>query len=313
MIAHIIIFLFITNLALGAWVFLSVRTFSKEFNDTATRSLSLHILFYNLFISFMLINEYADLNLNKAELLQWLPHYRHVLYLLVTLPFLGMFISMLRFYYALLKRKVNRTVQDGFIILFIVLWICYGLYAWFLEAGRPSPVLYFIYNWILDNELMFEIGLLVLLLFKASGKKTREEKQMIRAFSILFLTRYLFVGLLLPIPGMIKLFLMTCVLLYANVCPALWIKKWYGPFLLSQREIKPDYLHSFSGSFGLTGREEEILFHVLMGHSNKSIEQSLNISYHTVKNHLSNIFRKCGNQNRLELVRHFHEHTSLQG
>ncbi len=313
MIAHIIFFLFITNLALGAWVFLSVRTFSKEFNDIATGSLSRHILFYNLFISFMLIDEYADLNLNKAELLQWLPYYRHILYLLGSLPFLGMFISMLRFYYALLKRKVNRAIQNGFIVLFIVLWICYGLYAWYLEAGRPSPVLHFIYNWILDNEFVFEIGILVLLLFKTSRVKTREEKQMIRAFSFLFLTRYLFIGILLPLPGVIRLFLMTGVLFYANGCPVLWIKKWYGPFLLSQREIKPDHLRSFSGSFRLTGREEEILFHVLTGHSNKSIEQSLNISYHTVKNHLSNIFRKCGNQNRLELVRHFHEHNSLQG
>ena len=110
----------------------------------------------------------------------------------------------------------------------------------------------------------------------------------------------------------IMLLLMTGVLFYANLCPALWIKKWYRPFLLSHREIKLDHLHSFSGTYGLTSREDEILFHVLTGLSNKSIEQSLNISYHTVKNHLSNIFRKCGDQNRLELVRHFYEHSTLQ-
>jgi len=312
MIAHIIIFLFVANLALGAWVFLSVLTFSKEFQDTATRSLSWHVLFYNLFISFMLIDEYVDLNLNQAELFQWLPYYSHVLYLLFSLPFLGMFICMLRFYYALLKRKVNRFIQNGFVVLFIILWICYGLYAWFLESGHPNPILYFIYNWILDNELLFEIGLLVLLLFKASGVKTKEEKQVIRAFSLLFLTRYLFVFILLPVPRMIQLLLLTGVLIYANLCPVLWIKKWYRSFLLAHREIKPDHLHRFSGTYGLTSREEEILFHVLTGYSNKSIEESLNISYHTVKNHLSNIFRKCGDQNRLELVRHFDEHTTSQ-
>lgn len=311
MIGHLLIFLFVGNLALGTWVFLSVKIFSKEFGDSATHALAWHILFYNLFISFILIRQYTDLNLSKADLFLWLPYSHHILYLLGTLPFFGMFFSMLRFYYAIFNCKVNRTIQNGFALFFAVLWICYGLYAWFLETGQTSVFLHFIYNWILDNDMIFEILLLILLLFKAQTVKTREEKRMIRAFSLLFLIRYLFIGILLPFPGGIRLLLFTGSLFYANLCPALWIRYWYRPFRQSRTEIHPNALTTFSASFGLTDREKEILNYVITGQSNKSIQQSLNISYHTVKNHLSNIFRKCRNKNRLELTRHFHEHTSV--
>ena len=55
-------------------------------------------------------------------------------------------------------------------------------------------------------------------------------------------------------------------------------------------------------TFGLTARELEVIATVVAGSTNKDIAQTLSISDHTVKSHLTNIFDKLGVSNRLELV-----------
>ena len=52
----------------------------------------------------------------------------------------------------------------------------------------------------------------------------------------------------------------------------------------------------------LSGREEEIARFVASGLKNKPIADKLFISEQTVKSHLTNIFRKTGTKNRLELA-----------
>ena len=47
-------------------------------------------------------------------------------------------------------------------------------------------------------------------------------------------------------------------------------------------------------SKGLTRREEEVLSHLADGLSNRQIADKLDISDHTVKNHLNSIFDKIG-------------------
>lgn len=53
-------------------------------------------------------------------------------------------------------------------------------------------------------------------------------------------------------------------------------------------------------NFGLSNRELEILAYVVKGASNRDIGISLFISEKTVKNHLSNIFRKLGVEDRTQ-------------
>ena len=60
-----------------------------------------------------------------------------------------------------------------------------------------------------------------------------------------------------------------------------------------------------SNKYNITKREKEIIQLVLDGDSNKKISETLLISIPTVKNHLYNIFQKCGAKNRVELVNLF--------
>ncbi len=61
---------------------------------------------------------------------------------------------------------------------------------------------------------------------------------------------------------------------------------------------------------GLTLRESEILPLLLDGKSNEEIGEKLHISPHTVKNHISVIFRKAGATNRFDLLKAFKRKTT---
>ncbi|MCR8843542.1 response regulator transcription factor [Paenibacillus sp. SC116] len=61
----------------------------------------------------------------------------------------------------------------------------------------------------------------------------------------------------------------------------------------------------------LTGREREILGLVAKGLSNKEISSKLEISEHTVKNHLKNILQKLQLENRVQLARYAYEQSWL--
>jgi DNA-binding CsgD family transcriptional regulator len=64
--------------------------------------------------------------------------------------------------------------------------------------------------------------------------------------------------------------------------------------------------HFFS-KHRLSKREQEIALLLLQGDTNKSIEERLFISVHTVKNHIYNIYRKLGVKNRLQLTNIFQD------
>jgi DNA-binding NarL/FixJ family response regulator len=52
----------------------------------------------------------------------------------------------------------------------------------------------------------------------------------------------------------------------------------------------------------LTPREQEILYHLARGLTNKEISTATNLAVDTVKTHLRNIFRKLGVKNRTQAI-----------
>lgn len=52
----------------------------------------------------------------------------------------------------------------------------------------------------------------------------------------------------------------------------------------------------------LTDRENDILSHIIMGHSNKEIAAKLFISENTIKKHINNIYSKLGVKRRTQAI-----------
>jgi DNA-binding CsgD family transcriptional regulator len=64
---------------------------------------------------------------------------------------------------------------------------------------------------------------------------------------------------------------------------------------------------TFCAKFKLTEREKVIAAHITEGKFNKEIAAILNISPHTVKNHVYNLFKKVGVQSRIGFLRKLQE------
>jgi DNA-binding NarL/FixJ family response regulator len=64
--------------------------------------------------------------------------------------------------------------------------------------------------------------------------------------------------------------------------------------------LQPELEKQLSG-LGISPREAEIIGLILRGFNNKEIGDKLFISLETVKKHISNIYRKLGIKNRLQL------------
>jgi len=68
------------------------------------------------------------------------------------------------------------------------------------------------------------------------------------------------------------------------------------------REARRRRVERAADRFGLTARQIEIVRAVVAGSTNREIAEVLGISEDTVKQHLSNVFDKCGVSNRVELA-----------
>lgn len=79
--------------------------------------------------------------------------------------------------------------------------------------------------------------------------------------------------------------------------------------MLKEFTAKPS---SDSESHPLTAREQEILRLVAKGFVNREIAVQLEISEHTVKNHLKNILQKLHLSNRVQLTRYAYEKGWVQ-
>jgi DNA-binding NarL/FixJ family response regulator len=70
----------------------------------------------------------------------------------------------------------------------------------------------------------------------------------------------------------------------------------------SLSDAKPLQILNGKGQTGLSAREQEVLQLLAEGRSNRAMAEALNLSEHTIKNHLFHIFYKLGVSNRTEAI-----------
>ena len=76
--------------------------------------------------------------------------------------------------------------------------------------------------------------------------------------------------------------------------------------------IKLDTHHSANQLQSLSGKEHEILHLLSGGYSNRAMAEKLNLSFHTVKTHVYNIYKKLEVKNRAEAI-HVAKSVLVQG
>jgi DNA-binding CsgD family transcriptional regulator len=132
-------------------------------------------------------------------------------------------------------------------------------------------------------------------------------------FSLIYLLGYVITfsiaifSPMIPVSNPVRQMLGLLILAYFNLAPIIWVYYLYLPYTRQMKRMvseRIDFRMIFD-QYKITKREEEIIELLLEGKTNGEIQGKLFISFHTVKNHLSNIYRKFKVKSRHELVHFF--------
>ena len=315
MIEHVRIFSAVINLVVGTWVAIYVNQKRRNYDYPFLAPLVRYIIFYLLCICILLVGKYVELNLLKSLPQQAAPILVNIAGLCAAIFGTGMIVSLLRIAASLrgtatsLKIKVWVVAGSALLILAIILKML-------LPQGSISSLyLPVIIGLAIGNLCVMDIAVPIGLIKFGWRNREKEEARISRVFGMLYLSRWvmgltitLVLGLIFwwKIPEGLYPFAAFVFLLYMNLVPFFWMKYAFLPYARSKLKFVEDesVLEPIFEKYSITKREQEILKLIMEGKNNKQIEEMLFISYHTVKNHVYNLYQKLGVKNRYELM-HF--------
>lgn len=301
----------IVNLILGSMIaghaFQRMKTFAYAF----LRPIFDYIVLYNLLIFCLLITKYLAVNLGGRLLPRSMPSHAHLFALISVILGCGMVYTMWRIMRGFEDRVISRGAKIGVFIVIALLFIAFGIRYVMPESRADSDAILYIQISIGLGIVFAEIGLLCVSLLKKWKGIERDRARIGRLFGLFYLSRYgmflIFVILLLlfgipsePVQGVI----ISGLFLIFNLLPVIWFKSFFQDYaekmsnLFDSRPVLDEIIRNYH----LSKREGEILKLILDGKNNRDIEEMLFISYHTVKNHVYNLYQKLGIKNRYELV-----------
>ena len=204
------------------------------------------------------------------------------------------------------------------IILILAVGFFYGVSIFFPEAD--SKLLQGI-SQILNNSFVFNLVIhnlefLLVICFLLFWNKNFKDRGR-RRISVLFSWTYiicncvslavLFLMMKVQMGQVFTWSLKVMVMALFILAPVIWMRIVFIPYSRSMLKMinRSGEMQALYLRYNITNREAEIIELIMEGKGNHEIKDKLFISYHTVKNHLSNIFRKLGVSSRHQLVHLF--------
>lgn len=320
--SHVGLFGLILNLVIGVMAAVAVLQARKKHGDPYLAPLFFHTLFYTLGVFCLLVFGYIVINITQGIGPALPPVLSETGILMVTVSEVGMVVMMLGFNLALHGKTISAFWKKLLGAAAAFYLISYGLKYLLPVDGELYRILYRFQFEIFDNFLIFEVPILLYFLFRLKKISDPHKKRLIRGAVFLYGGRYVFV---LVIILFIILFLprnfrirtdpepLARILIYGlslffftvfNLIPWIWLRLFYRKYAEHRASLKPDHsgLEEIVKRYRISKREFEILELILNGKSNREIKDALFISYHTVKNHVYNLFQKTGVKTRYELI-----------
>ncbi len=169
----------------------------------------------------------------------------------------------------------------------------------------------FFYNIIVNNlEFLIILGFYFIWSHKIKSGERKRISRLFALFHIIcntFSVAALIYFMKIEISGIAQWAVQLFVMAFFILAPFLWIRLVFLRYARSMTELINNKLpfETIYIKYNISEREKEIVELIIEGKSNTEIKEKLFISHHTVKNHLSNIYRKLKVKNRYELVHLF--------
>ncbi len=288
------------TLFLGGLVLFYIYSKKRSVAYPAIQGLNGFIIYYNSTITLYLISKYLELNVSdqlSAGILEALILLM-ILFLIIT--FFGMEYSIWKIATAFEGKKVSRKARWWIFSGLILIITYYLLETIFLHNISSLTFAAAIFGF----SFLIEAGLLTRIM--VYGRKNY-------MFSLVFLSRIIFPAILYVIlkfsfgdsvPDLVATIYAFSVLVYQNLVPFIWFRFFFLPqseslsIIFEQKQV----FDSLIKKYNISERELEIIKLIIDGKSNSDIQKVLHISFHTVKNHLYNIYKKCGISTKYELI-----------
>lgn len=305
---HVYVFALVINLVVGAIVFSRVFQAYKKDGHRFLGSLLFYIVFFNLQVLAYFASKYVYTNIFAGSSTAEMRH--PVIFIFMLALFFsaeaGITYSLYRTTAYLRDKTPTVTIKRVFI-----LWICsftglhiFGLIRMFIY--KESLFLSFVEMiWVLHVNILIMLIMAITLL---DSRRKRENPHSVRQLAYLFLggyTAYLVPNVYYYSTGKgIGNYADPLILLGINLVPVIWMTFFYaGPAaaLRDDETTRLDVKRTFE-KYNISGREEEIIEAIIRGKSNREIADQLYLSFHTVKNHVYNIYRKFNVRSRSQLI-----------
>ncbi len=313
---HIGLFGILIVLIVATWAAYYVWQYQQSYDYAFLKPLFHYCIFYAITVMCGLIVLYVRVNLPVDFLEEKLAGFQEFIFLVVTLFEIGLIYSMFRVYLGFKDRDIPRRFKGWIFAGIAFLIFGYGIKMILPSGSSLSRWLdIFLYS-VYDNVILVEVIVLIVMLISGKKEMDRKRIKLRRSFAWLFLARYIILAfffvlfvVFLPqsgevIPKAIRYPVALVFILFFSLAPVIWVRFFFRKYAESMLVIVEDkqVLELIYDKYKISRREQDILKLILDGKTNKEIEETLFISYHTVKNHVYNLFQKLGVKNRYELV-----------
>jgi DNA-binding CsgD family transcriptional regulator len=299
MIPQIKILLLLLNLFLGLWVIGFVYQRMRLYNSLYLVPVLRYAVFTEAILLAVFLFQYFEVNILQKEIEVYRSTLVSYTFSIIYLTLFLLISTMWEISLAFRNRRL--TKQKSWLLYGTVLLLVVLVHASsaILGVDRGFTWIFYIYDNLGIAFPLAELFLLIRLWLRFRG--AGPENRVIKSFAILYISRYPLILLSFLLPDPVRSFL---AILLVHLIPLIWIRYFVDRFEKASRlnmELGSK-LEKLLSAYHISPRETDILKLMLQGKNNKEIQEELFISYHTVKNHVYNIFQKLGISNRYQLL-----------
>lgn len=307
---HISVFIYVCSLLLGISSIAMMMNLNRRRRWKFIQWYIVFIATINLGAMMQMVMTYLSVNISDNAVMNDFPGIR---LWFVFVSYFNSGINLFSYLCAVCHLLKRRVPKPALIILSIFLFVFLVMYGstipqYLQDIVVPLSVVHASYFYFQIASLF--IPTLVLMIFSSKIKE-----RYFRNTCILFSTTYIFIYLLLIASTIFPLtknnITITPAFLLSNVIPLYMYKRMKGVPLETDLSLLTDGdATGILQKHKISEREREVIKLLIMGKTNREIENELFISPHTVKNHIYNIFRKLNIKNRSQLGSLFYKNNT---